>query len=309
MDALASTCVAASSVPCTGIAHAKGEYSSCKAQGSASGKLGNGAAVLCRKAAWATRQAPSRMSALQLNALRERLAESDGGCAAGAHRRGCARVVAQVTSDTAQVASDGSKLTEMSDEEFDFASYMVSKAAIVNQAMDEATTVKYPEKIYEAMRYSLLAGGKRVRPALCIAACELVGGNVEAVLPTACAMEFIHTMSLIHDDLPALDNDDFRRNKPSNHKAFGESTAILAGDALLTFAFEHMARATKGVPAERVLRAIAYLGRAVGTEGVIAGQVAGADKLMLFVVMCARVVVARWAASWVWSDHARLRLS
>jgi geranylgeranyl diphosphate synthase type II len=119
----------------------------------------------------------------------------------------------------------------------------------------------------------LLAGGKRVRPALCLAACELVGGDVTVAMPTACAMEMVHTMSLIHDDLPAMDNDDFRRGRPTNHKVFGDDIAILAGDALLTFSFEHVARDTKGAPAERVLRVVRELGRAVGAEGLTAGQV------------------------------------
>lgn len=101
---------------------------------------------------------------------------------------------------------------------FDFRQYMQQRAALVDAALDLAVPLQYPEKINEAMRYSLLAGGKRVRPALCLAACELVGGPLEAAMPAACAMEMIHTMSLIHDDLPAMDNDDFRRGQPANHK-------------------------------------------------------------------------------------------
>uniref|UniRef100_A0A7N2M5T9 Geranylgeranyl diphosphate synthase n=1 Tax=Quercus lobata TaxID=97700 RepID=A0A7N2M5T9_QUELO len=96
------------------------------------------------------------------------------------------------------------------------------------------------------MRYSLLAGGKRVRPMLCIAACEVVGGTESIAMPAACAVEMIHTMSLIHDDLPCMDNDDLRRGKPTNHKVFGEDVAVLAGDALLAFAFEHIAVSTVG---------------------------------------------------------------
>ncbi|KAL3699077.1 hypothetical protein R1sor_017099 [Riccia sorocarpa] len=156
---------------------------------------------------------------------------------------------------------------------FNFSDYMKEKAAAVNDALELAVPLQYPEKVTEAMRYSLLAGGKRVRPVLCIAACELVGGKQEAVMPTACAVEMIHTMSLIHDDLPCMDNDDLRRGVPSNHKKYGEDTALLAGDALLAFAFEHIARDTCGVPAERVLRVISHLGKAVGAEGLVAGQV------------------------------------
>ena len=95
-----------------------------------------------------------------------------------------------------------------------------------------------PTALCEAMKYSLLAGGKRLRPMLCLYACEMVGGNMEAALPLAAALEMIHTYSLIHDDLPCMDDDDFRRGRPSNHKVFGEANALLAGDALLTYAFE-----------------------------------------------------------------------
>ncbi len=103
-------------------------------------------------------------------------------------------------------------------------------------------------------RYSLLAGGKRVRPALCLAACDLVGGDIDSAMPSAVAMEMVHTMSLIHDDLPAMDNDDFRRGRPTCHKVYGEDVAILAGDALLTYSFEHIAKHTKNVAPERVIR-------------------------------------------------------
>ncbi|GKU99095.1 hypothetical protein SLEP1_g11988 [Rubroshorea leprosula] len=123
------------------------------------------------------------------------------------------------------------------------------------------------------MRYSLLAGGKRVRPVLCLAACELVGGQESAAMPAACAVEMIHTMSLIHDDLPCMDNDDLRRGKPTNHKVFGEDIAVLAGDALLSFAFEHMSASTIGVTPERIVRAVGELAKSIGTEGLVAGQV------------------------------------
>lgn len=156
---------------------------------------------------------------------------------------------------------------------FDFASYMTERGNLVNKALDAAIPVKYPEVLTESMRYSLLAGGKRVRPALCLAACELVGGDINVAMPTACAMEMVHTMSLIHDDLPAMDNDDFRRGRPTNHKVYGDDVAILSGDALLTFSFEHVAKNTSGATAERVLRVVVELGRAVGAEGLTAGQV------------------------------------
>ncbi|EEF31206.1 geranylgeranyl pyrophosphate synthase 7, chloroplastic [Ricinus communis] len=161
---------------------------------------------------------------------------------------------------------------------FPFEEYMATKAKHVNKALDEAIPLQNPVKIHDAMRYSLLAGGKRVRPVLCIAACELVGGDEATAMPAACAMEMIHTMSLIHDDLPCMDNDDLRRGKPTNHKMFGEETAILAGDALLSFSFEHVARSTKNVSPDRVVRAIAELGSAVGSEGLVAGQIVDIDS-------------------------------
>lgn len=163
---------------------------------------------------------------------------------------------------------------------FNFKAYMVGKATSVNKALDEAVPIKHPEKIHEAMRYSLLAGGKRVRPVLCLAACDLVGGHESAAMPAACAVEMIHTMSLIHDDLPCMDNDDLRRGKPTNHKVFGENVAVLAGDSLLAFAFEHLATATPPgqVPPGRVVRAIGELAQAIGSEGLVAGQVVDIDS-------------------------------
>uniref|UniRef100_A0A7N0T916 Geranylgeranyl diphosphate synthase n=1 Tax=Kalanchoe fedtschenkoi TaxID=63787 RepID=A0A7N0T916_KALFE len=156
---------------------------------------------------------------------------------------------------------------------FSFKAYMGEKAAKVNQALDDAVALREPLRIHEAMRYSLLAGGKRVRPVLCLAACELVGGEEAAAMPCACAVEMIHTMSLIHDDLPCMDNDDLRRGKPTNHKVFGEDVAVLAGDALLSFAFEHIAVSTAGVSKGRILRAVGELAKAIGSEGLVAGQV------------------------------------
>nr|AAV74395.1 geranylgeranyl diphosphate synthase [Adonis aestivalis var. palaestina] len=156
---------------------------------------------------------------------------------------------------------------------FDFKAYLLEKGKSVNQALDNAILIREPEKIHEAMRYSLLAGGKRVRPILCIAASELVGGNESMAMPSACAVEMIHTMSLIHDDLPCMDNDDLRRGKPTNHKVYGENVAVLAGDALLAFAFEYVANATVGVSPSRVVRAIGELAKDIGSEGLVAGQV------------------------------------
>ncbi|HJL69140.1 MAG TPA: polyprenyl synthetase family protein, partial [Prochlorococcaceae cyanobacterium Gl_MAG_24] len=111
---------------------------------------------------------------------------------------------------------------------FDFSSYLVESKARVEAALDESLGPERPEQLREAMRYSLLAGGKRLRPILCLAACELAGGDSEKALSTAVALEMIHTMSLIHDDLPAMDNDDLRRGRPTNHKVYGDAVAILA---------------------------------------------------------------------------------
>jgi geranylgeranyl diphosphate synthase, type II len=148
----------------------------------------------------------------------------------------------------------------------------------VEQALDAALPPEgaWPETIHRAARYSLFAGGKRLRPLLVLAASEAVGAGPADALAFACAVEMIHTYSLIHDDLPAMDNDDLRRGKPTSHKVFGEAIAILAGDALLTRAFHLLAQADEGAPHEAVrrrLRALALLGEAAGTAGLIGGQV------------------------------------
>ena len=161
---------------------------------------------------------------------------------------------------------------------FDLVHYLNQRREKVEAALDQSISVVYPEKIYDAMRYSLLAGGKRLRPILCLATCELTGGTIEMAMPTACALEMIHTMSLIHDDLPAMDNDDFRRGKPTNHKVFGDDIAILAGDGLLAYAFEYVAVHTQGVPAERLLSVVARLGHAVAATGLVGGQVVDLDS-------------------------------
>lgn len=160
---------------------------------------------------------------------------------------------------------------------FSLDNYLKQQQREVEAALDRSITVVYPEKIYESMRYSLMAGGKRLRPILCIATCELVGGDATMAIPTACALEMIHTMSLIHDDLPSMDNDDFRRGKPTNHKVYGEDIAVLAGDALLTYAFE-MVTTTKNVPASRLLQVVTKLAQAVGAAGLVGGQVVDLDS-------------------------------
>lgn len=157
---------------------------------------------------------------------------------------------------------------------FNLAAYLKERQRLCETALDQSIPVVYPEKIYEAMRYSLLAGGKRVRPILCLATCEMIGGSIEMAIPTACAVEMIHTMSLIHDDLPAMDNDDYRRGKLTNHKVYGEDIAILAGDGLLALAFEFVASQTpENVPTQRTLQVIARLGKALGAAGLVGGQV------------------------------------
>lgn len=127
------------------------------------------------------------------------------------------------------------------------------------------------DRIFEAAKYSALAGGKRLRPVIVLAFCRLCGGEADKAMPFACALEMIHTYSLIHDDLPCMDDDDLRRGRPTCHKAFDEATAVLAGDGLLTAAFE-TAAAAKGLDAEAVLRCVRILGREAGMNGMIAGQ-------------------------------------
>ncbi|MEZ7891373.1 MAG: polyprenyl synthetase family protein [Candidatus Wallbacteria bacterium] len=131
-----------------------------------------------------------------------------------------------------------------------------------------------PNKLHEAMRYSVFAGGKRIRPIIAMLACDMFSGNIDDLMPYACALELVHTYSLIHDDLPAMDNDDLRRGKPTNHKVYGEAMAILAGDALLTLAFEIIAKAPKNTKvkpeiANLILEALAS---GAGSTGMVGGQ-------------------------------------
>lgn len=164
----------------------------------------------------------------------------------------------------------------------DFWRELKARSALVDEALDRflPPADAYPPVIHQAMRYSLFAGGKRLRPVLVMASAEAVGGNPQRVLPAACAIELIHTYSLIHDDLPAMDNDDFRRGKPTCHRVYGEAVAILAGDALLTHAFGLLARNAGycQVPPERVLQVIEEVAAAAGSAGLIGGQVV--DTLM-----------------------------
>ncbi len=171
------------------------------------------------------------------------------------------------------VTTGDNLVTEQETLNFDLSSYLKDKQQLVEAALDRSLPITRPEKIYQAMRYSLLAGGKRLRPILCLSACELAGGTSEMALPTACALEMIHTMSLIHDDLPAMDDDDYRRGKLTNHKVYGEDIAILAGDGLLSYAFEYAATHTRNVAPENLINVLARLGRTVGAAGLVGGQV------------------------------------
>ncbi len=153
--------------------------------------------------------------------------------------------------------------------------YLKSRQKKIDRALDRflpKATVK-PPTIHKAMRYSLFAGGKRLRPVLCLAAAEASGGKIDNALPLACALECIHTYSLVHDDLPSMDNDDFRRGRPTCHRVFGDGIAVLAGDALLTIAFEIVSRA-KSASRYNMSILLRELAIAAGSEKLIAGQVA-----------------------------------
>jgi len=160
---------------------------------------------------------------------------------------------------------------------FDLTAYMADRAQAVDRALDRFLPRESapPASLHKAMRYSVFAGGKRLRPVLVAAGAEAVGGTLEAVMPAACAVEMIHTYSLIHDDLPAMDNDDFRRGVPTSHKVFGEAIAILAGDALLTLAFRLLANSSPaGGEAGRLRDMLIEVADAAGSAGMVGGQVA-----------------------------------
>src|SRR5438132_8717336 len=155
------------------------------------------------------------------------------------------------------------------------AEYLAQQQKRIDEALDRCVPSESvePQSIHKAMRYSLFAGGKRIRPILCMAAAYAISDSPEGIESAACALEMIHTYSLIHDDLPALDNDDLRRGLPTCHKVFGDAMAILAGDALLTLAFEVLS--TLPIDADRRVKLIAELSTAAGTVGgMIGGQVA-----------------------------------
>ena len=158
---------------------------------------------------------------------------------------------------------------------FDLKAYLQEKSRWVNHALEAVLrTADRPDRLLEAMSYALMAGGKRIRPVLCLAAAESVDGDAHTVMPAACALEMIHTYSLIHDDLPAMDDDNMRRGQPTCHKAFDEATAVLAGDALLTLAFQILSSAAGENPKQAVkwLQAIQLISHAAGYCGMIQGQ-------------------------------------
>lgn len=158
----------------------------------------------------------------------------------------------------------------------DLKAYLTERRDMVDRALDAGLPESQglESEVVKAMRYSLFAGGKRLRPILCLAGCGALGGSEEAALPVACALEMIHTYSLIHDDLPLMDDDDFRRGRPTNHKVFGEAVAVLAGDALLTEAFAFMVseKTTSRVPLEVVVRVVDLIALATGYRGMVGGQ-------------------------------------
>lgn len=163
---------------------------------------------------------------------------------------------------------------------FDLKAYLNECRALSDAHLKASLPPKetYPAKLYEAMHYSIFAGGKRVRPVLCLAGAEACGGKREAALPVATAMEMIHVFSLIHDDLPAMDDDNMRRGVPTNHRVYGEATAILAGDALLAEAFVVLARlADHGVEPKRVIEIMKDIAMATGAAGMVGGQQADLD--------------------------------
>ena len=144
---------------------------------------------------------------------------------------------------------------------------------LINKNLENYMTVEYPENLFRSMKYTVTLPAKRLRPVMCLETCRMFGGNIEDAIPTACAIEMYHSMTLIHDDLPCMDNDDYRRGQPTNHKVFGEAIAVLAGDALLTYAPEIITKYSKNLSSEKILRIHKENFKYAGAYGVIAGQV------------------------------------
>ena len=144
---------------------------------------------------------------------------------------------------------------------------------LVNKKIDEYMPICYPQKIFKSMKYTVTLPGKRLRPVMCLETCRMFGGNYEDAIPTACAIEMLHAQTLIHDDLPCMDNDMYRRGQLTNHMVFGEAHAVLAGDALLTFAPQTILKYSKNLSSEKLLKIMEEYFHAAGAYGVIAGQV------------------------------------
>lgn len=144
---------------------------------------------------------------------------------------------------------------------------------LVDEKLDEYLPISYPEEIFKAMKYTVMLPGKRLRPVMCLETLRMLGGDIEKGFPAACAIEMLHAQSLIHDDLPCMDNDDFRRGQPSNHKVFGEANAVLAGDALLSFAPQLIIEKSKGLTTEQILKLVHEFTKFAGAYSLIAGQV------------------------------------
>lgn len=153
---------------------------------------------------------------------------------------------------------------------------------LVNKKIDEFMPICYPQKIFKSMKYTVTLPGKRLRPVMCLETCRMFGGNYEDAIPTACAIEMLHSQTLIHDDLPCMDNDMYRRGQLTNHMVFGEANAVLAGDALLTFAPQIILKNSKNLGAEKLIKIMEEYFQAGGAYGVIAGQVVDieSEKLM-----------------------------
>ena len=144
---------------------------------------------------------------------------------------------------------------------------------LVNSKLDEFIQIEYPQTIFKSMKYTVMLPGKRLRPIMCLEACRMLGGELEDAIPTACAIEMLHAQTLIHDDLPCMDNDDFRRGKPTNHKVFGEAMAVLAGDALLTYAPQIITKYSENLSPSTLIRVLNEYFQFAGAYGVFAGQV------------------------------------
>ena len=157
---------------------------------------------------------------------------------------------------------------------------------LVNHKLDEFIPIEYPENIFKSMKYTVTLPGKRLRPVMCLETCRMLGGEIDDALPTACAIEMLHAQTLIHDDLPCMDNDDYRRGKLTNHKVFGEAIAVLAGDALLTYAPQVITKYSNNLSPSVIIRILNEYFQFAGARGVIAGQVVDIESEGLYKKDC-----------------------